>query len=330
MDRQELTHQWAAQARPRRKAGNISYDGPTLYSYTTAIAHIHSNKAGERFVLMTQRRYSMTTACQKSAARSAVSHLPLVEVPHIRPAGAREHGENLDAIFAQGAEMLAKAQRAQRWHDWQSERAGALHDMAVAYTAFFKVRRKVPAFPQEAWQAARERAQRIEHPNPASLNKLERARAQRKQAEYARERLKEIDREIGKPDYSAMAERTDWRLSGAFGAGRSPGNYYGRPTGAVMLRLTGCGTPGCNAIPCDHGGEIETSMGARVPVVAAPMVWNHVQRAKARGGWLGAGRLRIGDYPLDRIDADGTLHVGCHVIPYSELAAMARALGLTS
>ena len=63
------------------------------------------------------------------------------------------------------------------------------------------------------------------------------------------------------------------------------------------------------------------------------MVWHLVERARRRGIADSFDRreriqARIGDYPLDRIDADGTLHAGCHVIPYSELSAMARALGL--
>jgi hypothetical protein len=85
-----------------------------------------------------------------------------------------------------------------------------------------------------------------------------------------------------------------------------------------------------------NGEQIETSLGARIPLAAAPMVWNMVQRARRSESGLapcniGADRRpRIGDYPLDRIDADGTLHAGCHTIPYSELSSMARALGLVS
>jgi hypothetical protein len=81
-----------------------------------------------------------------------------------------------------------------------------------------------------------------------------------------------------------------------------------------------------------NGEQIETSLGARIPLAAAPMVWNLVQRALGAGGFEPShalGRLKLGDYPLDRIDADGTLHAGCHAIPYSELEVMARRLGLS-
>lgn len=335
MNRSELTHQWAAQSRPRRKAGNISYDGPTLYSYSTAIAHIHVKRnargratmenpgisAGIRdpndagaFVLMRQRGYSNTTRAHKSFARSAVSHLPLAEVPHIRPLSAREHGENLEAILANAADHLTKAQRAQMPYnaEWRFNVARSLHDTASAYARFFKVRRKIPAFPGTAWMEAMQRAERIANPDPASADKRERARAARKAAAAIRER-----KALELAAVHDAARRSDWRLHGAFDAVRLSAMLQ-----PVMLRL--------------DGEEIVTSMGARIPAAAAPKVWEWVQYVKSRAcpmqaHHLGAAsRMRIGDYPLDRIDADGTLHAGCHRIPYSELAMMARALGLAS
>jgi hypothetical protein len=203
------------------------------------------------------------------------------------------------------AMSLAKVERAQ-------EHAARLHKALADYMIFFSIRRKMPAMPSFA--AALARAERLENPDPASLDKRERAAAQRAQAKYATARLREIDRELAPRDYSLMAARSDWRLGepweGAGGMWR-----LGKP---VMLRI--------------EDGEIETSMGARIPLAAAPMVWNLVQRAiDGANGFeptRALGRLKIGDYPLDRIDGDGTLHAGCHAIPYSELELMARRLGL--
>lgn len=328
MDRKELCHQWAAQARPRRKAGNISFDGPTLYSYSTAIAHIHSRNcrtragesaldagARERFVLMTDERHSNTTAAHKAAARSAVSHLPLLEVPHIRPGNADEHRENLAHVAAVIADSLAKAGRAQRV--WAAEdrmrQARELTRDAERYMDFFKVRGKRPAFDEGAAQAALERARRIENPDPASADKRERERAKRADAKRRREA------EAARLEmFHIGAARSNWRLGGAFMGAEFCGYAIHQP---VMLRV--------------DDDEIVTSQGARVPLAAAPMVWQLVQRERkacaagnATHTEFPKSRVRIGDYPLDRIDADGTLHAGCHTIPYSELAALARQLGL--
>jgi hypothetical protein len=309
MDRKELVHQWAHQVRPRRKAGNLSYDGPTLYSYSTAIAHIHGpNKRGERFVLMTDRRYSVTTAAHKSAARSAVSHLPLLEVPHFRPRSRTEHAENYAYVLRRMDDAVSKAQRAMSvWRANDCRRVHAeLRELLGQYDAFFGLRRKAPGMKELEFNAAASRAWRIENPDPESADKRERAKATRKAAAAIRER-----KALELAAVHDMARRSDWRLYGAFGAG-GVGRYQ-----PVMLRL--------------DGEEIVTSMGARIPAAAAPMVWSLVQLARRTADYdvsRGARRIRIGDYPLDRIDADGTLHAGCHTIPYSELAMMARALGL--
>ena len=37
-----------------------------------------------------------------------------------------------------------------------------------------------------------------------------------------------------------------------------------------------------------------------------------------------------GQFRIDRIDVDGTLHAGCHTIKFDELERMARTLGLVS
>ena len=36
--------------------------------------------------------------------------------------------------------------------------------------------------------------------------------------------------------------------------------------------------------------------------------------------------LHLGNYAIDRVDVDGTLHAGCHVIPYSEIERIAPEL----
>lgn len=330
MNHSELTHKWAhAEPDASRRSGSMSFVGDTLYSYSTPIAKIYRNKRGV-LVLFSEHRYSVSTAEHIRLGEQAVSHLDRLRVPRYiigsRGEGRyrysvnekQDHADNLMYFTAQAADALKAAQRAQRTLgvEWrQREALNALRGFA-RYCEFFGIRRKAPAFPTAEWGAAFERVRRIENPDPASLGKRERAKARKAQAEYARRRLVEIDREIGAPDYSGMAARTDWRLGRAFD---TRGNIAAIRA-PVMLRV--------------NGEEIETSQGARVPLAAAPMVWNLVQRAVKCEGWTRderfASRYRIGDYPLDRIDADGTLHAGCHTIPYSELAAMARQLGLQS
>jgi hypothetical protein len=276
---------------------------------------------------MSERSYSATTAKHLSYARSAVSHLACINVPRyiigerMRTGQYRggdgvkeDHAANLEYLTGDLARIAKRAGlvKTRSRVEWAQEDAERAHKTLAAYLIFFGIRRKMPAMPSFA--AALERAARIENPDPASLDKRERAAAQRAQAKYATARLREIDRELAPPRYTASAHRSNWRLFGAF----MDDNYgYAGRYESPMLRV--------------NGEDIETSLGARIPLAAAPMVWNLVQRAIGHGGFEPShalGRLKLGDYPLDRIDADGTLRAGCHVIPYSELEVMARRLGL--
>ena len=339
----EIPHKWAHATQEHARGSNLSFQGDTLYSYATPIAKIYCKPGsypkgsnlpdpaalpqGCALVLMSERGYSSTTRKHLGYAYVAVSHLPVVTVPRYiigaysegqyrGDTAAKDHAANLAYLESFAANELAKAKRALSLSPIRRRKDNALRAIRQAgeYMDFFGIRRKRPALPELEWNAAAARAERLENPDPASVDARERARARKVQAEYARRRLAEIDREIGLPDYRLMAQRSNWRLHGAF-------HTYGVSVrnGACMLRV--------------NGEEIETSLGARVPLAAAPMVWNLVQRAKDQGGFepskgLGS-RLTIGDYPLDRIDADGTLHAGCHEIPFSELAVMARSLGLS-
>ena len=78
-----------------------------------------------------------------------------------------------------------------------------------------------------------------------------------------------------------------------------------------------------------NGNRIQTSRGAEVPTRVAPAVWSLVQDARAKGAELSPG-LEIGEFRLDRVAPDGTIYAGCHTIPYAELCAVARTLGLAS
>jgi hypothetical protein len=325
----EIPHKWAHATQPHARGSNLSFQGDTLYSYSTPIAKIYPKRDGVPLVLMSERTYSVTTARHLGYAYGAVSHLPVVTVPryilgeshrgHYRGNGdaRKDHTDNLEFLNVALVNCGKKAMRRTKENrvQWDAENAERAHKQLAAYMVYFKIRRKMPPMP--GFAAAFERARKIENPDPASLDKRERAAAQRAQAKYATRRLAEIARELRGRDYSDMAYRSDWRLNGAFGA--AAGYYHHGATGPCMLRV--------------QGDEIETSLGARIPLAAAPMVWNLVQRAIGQGGFEPShalGRLKIGDYPLDRIDADGTLHAGCHAIPYSELEVMARQLELAS
>ena len=340
----EIAHLWAHQTQDdaRNPQGNLYFRGATLYSYRDSypIAKIFKKKAAT-LVLHVENTYSNTTAGHCSDARRATSHLPSIVVPDVVPDSAYSrggHAQNIKFLVDKAAEHLSKAQRALQVStvSWRRNVArGALED-AEAYSKFFGIRRKVPAFPELAWNAAIARAERIENPDPVQDAKRFRAREQRAKVagevgEYREEMARSmtaaghcvgyraligkrwpaaIARLTGKtarPFYHAMAQRTDWRLGLGYPA-----------DGPVMLRV--------------NGEEIETSQGARIPLDHAPRVWRLVQAVISSGRpYVRNGRTEhAGPYPIDRVDVDGTVKAGCHTIPHSELRSMARQLGLAS
>lgn len=326
----EIPHKWAHQTQEsaRNPQANLYFSGDTLYSYRDSypIAKLFKKKGprpsigdsgpggllnatvraaheGKTLVLHVANTYSNTTSGHCSDARRATSHLPSLIVAEVDPAGHESRGgheRNLAYFTAEMARLHKEAGRVLQESGvaWRASKCAELHKGMANYMMFFGIRRKMPALLSFADHY--ERARRIENPDPASLDKRERASAQRRERKAFRDNL------------HAMARRTSWRMgeTGYF-------SHNSRtPHGGVMLRV--------------NGEQIETSQGARLPLAAAPMVWQMVNRALGKGYTPGLKAPSIGGYPLTRIDPDGTLVVGCHSIPYSELRSMARALNLAA
>lgn len=328
----EIPHKWAhaTQDEARNPQGNLFFRGATIYSYYESwpLAHIYTRRDGSKLVLTNCDRYSVTTSNHQYAVNRAVSHLDRIAVPNVilnmesvpgtraevRSEVMRAHEGNLAYLQRVAADALKTAQRAMstRVVEWRRKEAFDALTNAGRYLGFFGIRRKAPQIPTAEWLAAEQRAQRIENPDPASADKRERASARRRELKAQRE-AQAID-----------CARTNWRLFNAFGSIPLSTIHRWRSasrSGPVMLRV--------------NGDQIETSLGARVPLAVAPAIWELIYKTRsAKTPFVADGtafrRMRIGAYPLDRIDADGTLHAGCHVIPYSELEALARSLGLAS
>lgn len=364
----EVPHKWAhqAQAEARNPQGNLFFEGATLYSYRTSypIAHIYT-RGKRKLALVRSDRYSVSTARHINLAERAASHMEQITVLNVvfddgrSDAPARHHAENIAYLVGEHDEALAKAKRAlSTWPARYAYDSGkqALKD-ARAYRDYFKIKgAKIPRFPEDEWKAALARVQRIANPDPASRDKRERASARRqaKAREVLAAKFNSWRERINAHNAAVLAAQTMtaddvasyWREHGTWPKGS--GTYNAAPWSlfvpwkdARKFRDAGLGDlPEVqrNDVPKpDHillrvdGDQIHTSMGARVPVAAAALVWKLVQRTMASGiEWrrMGPRDVRIGDYPLDHISADGTLKAGCHTIPHHELARMAQALAL--
>lgn len=76
-----------------------------------------------------------------------------------------------------------------------------------------------------------------------------------------------------------------------------------------------------------NGDNVTTTYGASIPVADALKLWPLIQRAKRCQREYEVGQP-VGVYRLTKIRSNGSIVVGCHDIPYSELESIANQLQL--
>lgn len=141
---------------------------------------------------------------------------------------------------------------------------------------------------------------------PIDTSALESVRAELTVAEQAREVLRIEQQKQRAADLAESLQK--WRTGALF---TRTGLYEITPA----LRLSA------------DRSAVETSHGAEIPVSDALKLWPMVQAARAGQREFTPGEP-LGAYRLSKIRADGSIVVGCHDIPYSELEGIAVSLGL--
>lgn len=315
-------HLWAQQEKSRAQSsnGNMSFDGPTLYSYSTPIGRFVTAKKAT-VVLVTSRRYSITTSGKHMPAlnRAIARHEQIAAVftvPDVAATSKRDHEANLAYLVERYSEGAQKAARA-ALHSWRApvselNLATELESYAakaIRYAKLFGL--KVPRLnaaklAREVMEKRREREAR--HNTPAEI-------AKREKAAKAREALAARREELARAE---TAERVAaWRNGEPvqFRYGEGIANY-GRNSPSAMLRV--------------RGDKLETSLGATVPLDHAVRVFRFVKLCRERGeGWQRNGRsLRVGHFQVDSVEPNGDFRAGCHFIAWAETEAAARQAGV--
>jgi hypothetical protein len=127
----------------------------------------------------------------------------------------------------------------------------------------------------------------------------------KREAKRAAEKAEQTKRERAEALVRQQELITRWR------AGHYSGCLYDVPT---MLRI--------------DGPEVVTSRGARFPVSHAKRALAFVRKIRESGqAYVRNGHtVHLGPYPLDRIEPDGTVKAGCHVVSWEEIQRIAPAL----
>lgn len=299
-DTGEIPHLWAHQTQDdaRNKQGNLYFTGDTIYSYGShfPIACHVTNEAGERAVLFTTATYGVTTSSHCSAVRSAIpSGIRVFHVPNVchgRYSGseltAEDHAGNLTDYAERIEKHIVTSARARSSYvkEWNHQHAGHLRQQAIDYSAFFGL--PTPNIPE---------VPPIDSEALAAIRKREAKRSAEKAEETKRKRAEAIARQ--------QELITKWR------AGEYSGSFYDVP---VMLRI--------------DGNEVLTSQGVRFPVLHAKRALAFIRKIRESGqAYVHNGHtIHLGPYSIDRIEADGTVKAGCHVVSWQEIERIVPVL----
>jgi hypothetical protein len=76
------------------------------------------------------------------------------------------------------------------------------------------------------------------------------------------------------------------------------------------------------------GDEVQTSLGASFPVEHARLGLRVVREVRATGEEYrrNGHTIHLGHYVIDRIEPNGTVHAGCHVVTWDEIERIASQL----
>jgi hypothetical protein len=349
-DTGEIPHLWAhkVQANARNAQGNLYFDGDTIYSYGghfPIARHVVDNptkKTPKSAVLFTTRSYSNTTSGHISAVRSSIPRdLPVFHV--YNPASSPR--ESL-ACYVSAVSEHAKSASERKMETTRNEdvqKALSLIAECKAFCKFFALR--LPTFaklPKIDVDKLARQTKAIQDRRDAANAKRKadwEARQARAKAEADAWNASGICQHTPKHDAHAYGdvwkcdkqrEEDEWatkstEIIAAWRANDPNARLRDAYRLPVMLRIR---TFGADADVQHAVAMVETSRGAQVPVSHALRGLRFVRAVVARGeAFQTNGKtFHLGHYKIDRIEVDGTLTAGCHVIPYSEIERIAPEL----
>ena len=227
-------------------------------------------------VFVTTRGYSVSTSKHLSLVRGAVSHKTVFEVPSFT-----DHAENVQHYIELAREYFDKAKRARTSTTYLLGAAKRTVAILRAYREQFPT--PIPDSHAELWTTLNHGTY-LDGEVQAQLLKKERE-ARKAELESQRLRREEKERE--------EQERLEKWIAGELVYG-----YFS----AMRLRV--------------RENEVETTHGARVPVIEARKLY----RALKAG--IDVAGQHIGHYTVTRLDKEEIV-IGCHNIPLAEIERIA-------
>lgn len=286
MDKSAVAHAWANQTKESAKGSNFSFNGTTLYSYSTPIAKI-IEKNGKKYTLFTWRKYSQTTATQIGIAKSANWHPEIIcDIIPDRFDDTRAHSTNVKSYILSikaCIEMLPKVRKKTKY----IEEAKQIQEHWRQYLEIFpvKLKKRESIFLSDTIFDTYAEAVKYEQKTISQ----ERAATERKKLAAKGKAI--ADFKAGKihriPHYAGIDE--------------------------AYLRLNANKT------------KIETSLEFSVPVGDARTLYEWAKKKIAAGGCTDCDKKFLNHYQIREVSATQIV-IGCHAVPTEEYEAIADLL----
>lgn len=306
-------HVFVQQTQDYGRSGSTSFRGPVFYSYHTAVARIVKFPRKCSVLLVTDRKYSVTTSGHLSNLRSAwFGHGMAFQVPDIEE--KPDHKRNLKHLCTVATEWAARMKRMRRhvgeWaFDWLRERTNDAH----AYARVFRLKCRLDFEAMRADIVADIERRRAKRETPAYLRAQARKEAQRLERERL-ERAARIERERVMRFEGARALEAWKRGTGS--AHMLPYIVRTDENGCAHLRMS--------------GDIVQTSLGAEVPVEDARRLFHvvtaYTDAERTYERVTGGPAYTVGHFTLISIGHD-YVQIGCHKFSVADIRTFAASLG---
>jgi len=287
----EIPHLWAhqSQEKARNSTGTLFFEGAVIFSYGAhfPIARHVINLRGEKAVLFTTAQYSVTTSAHCAAvARAVPPAVPIFRVPQFGN-GVGGQGDHAENV-ASYVDRISDLLR-------KAKRARVNRDWLEREALMLRNElRRYEAF--------------FDVPNLPENGELDALQswieAHEEEERHRREERARIAEETRRREQAEQIQR--------FLSGDAWSNYISGV--APMLRVV--------------GDEVQTSLGARFPRIHAMRALELVHRVRASGREYvqNGNAVRLGPFVIDRIESNGTVHAGCHVVSWEEIERISPLL----
>lgn len=279
---QEVCHVWMSQSQPTGKAGYFRFSGKVLYCDNRPLARIY----GERTVLINPNIVENCDMREK-IYKAIPKGYKTFEVPGISPLNHRKNISSFMKDIKLSYKHFWTSREGKKNHQWYSNvRVNELR----AYVRHFNL--KMPSLKGISLDTVKANSDLKQFYQKRSDKIYDQAHEINKRRDYILTENSNLEADwiAGKTDLTSIQDP----LVGDI-----------RPFIGVRLRKV--------------GAQIETTLGAFVPVRKAKLLYGAIKAGRAVAGF------KIGYYTIDSMN--GSLKIGCHEIARKEIDRLALSLG---